>query len=52
VAREIVQVSTLPVLGNGKTDYVALSDMASSGGLRAAEPEPPRPVERALGGGD
>jgi acyl-[acyl-carrier-protein]-phospholipid O-acyltransferase/long-chain-fatty-acid--[acyl-carrier-protein] ligase len=48
VAREIVLVSALPVLGSGKTDYVALTDMARSAGARAAERVPPLPVGRAL----
>jgi acyl-[acyl-carrier-protein]-phospholipid O-acyltransferase/long-chain-fatty-acid--[acyl-carrier-protein] ligase len=30
VAREIVVVSALPILGNGKTDYVQLTTMARS----------------------
>jgi acyl-[acyl-carrier-protein]-phospholipid O-acyltransferase / long-chain-fatty-acid--[acyl-carrier-protein] ligase len=30
VARSIIHVRSLPVLGNGKTDYVALAQMADS----------------------
>jgi acyl-[acyl-carrier-protein]-phospholipid O-acyltransferase/long-chain-fatty-acid--[acyl-carrier-protein] ligase len=50
VAREIVFVASLPVLGSGKTDYVRLADMAVS-----ANRSPPNEVTRQLGravGGD
>ena len=53
VAREIVLVSTLPVLGNGKTDYVALADLARSVGARGSVRAPVQmPISRAVGGGD
>jgi acyl-[acyl-carrier-protein]-phospholipid O-acyltransferase/long-chain-fatty-acid--[acyl-carrier-protein] ligase len=51
VAREILLVAELPVLGSGKTDYVRLADMA--GALRArseARPAAPVAVERVVEG--
>jgi acyl-[acyl-carrier-protein]-phospholipid O-acyltransferase / long-chain-fatty-acid--[acyl-carrier-protein] ligase len=48
VAREIVIVQTLPVLGTGKTDYVVLSDMARL----ARPPVAERDMGRAVAGGE
>jgi len=47
VARTIVHVSALPVLGSGKTDYVRLADLAHS---TAIEP-PVQPISMASGRG-
>jgi acyl-[acyl-carrier-protein]-phospholipid O-acyltransferase/long-chain-fatty-acid--[acyl-carrier-protein] ligase len=44
VAREIVHVASLPLLGNGKTDYVSLTGMVT-----ARLPAQPGDVPRAMG---
>ena len=52
VPRVIVHVPELPVLGNGKTDYVKLADMASAVRESSdAGSAAPAPLERVVGGG-
>lgn len=50
VAREILVVPALPVLGSGKTDYVKLSDMANVRRGEADRSTLSAPVGRAAGG--
>jgi acyl-[acyl-carrier-protein]-phospholipid O-acyltransferase/long-chain-fatty-acid--[acyl-carrier-protein] ligase len=37
VARNVVQLDAIPLLGNGKTDYVRLMELVSDGRLWAGE---------------
>ncbi|MPZ43740.1 MAG: AMP-binding protein [Betaproteobacteria bacterium] len=47
VAREIVHVASLPVLGNGKTDYVRLTDMVAAR-LQTQRDDAPNPMGRVV----
>jgi hypothetical protein len=48
VAREVVFVASLPVLGSGKTDYVRLADMVGAARLRAQHADVQRPKGRVV----
>ncbi len=48
VAREIVLVASLPVLGSGKTDYVRLADMAGAARPRAERSDVSRPLGQVV----
>jgi hypothetical protein len=48
VAREIVLVASLPVLGSGKTDYVRLADMAGAARPRAERADASRPLGQVV----
>jgi acyl-[acyl-carrier-protein]-phospholipid O-acyltransferase / long-chain-fatty-acid--[acyl-carrier-protein] ligase len=47
VAREIIYIASLPLLGNGKTDYVRLTDLVAAR-LPAQSDDAPRPMGRTV----
>jgi acyl-[acyl-carrier-protein]-phospholipid O-acyltransferase/long-chain-fatty-acid--[acyl-carrier-protein] ligase len=49
VAREVICIGSLPVLGNGKIDYVRLTEMAASARQHTHQ-EPRRPLGRVVAG--